>query len=88
MVYVVHETLVPLISALVWFTGGWEHNGTLDCGGYPRPEELDVDYGTPLGLCKETETGVFTREFTKSTITMDCNTYTPTIHMHGHADNQ
>eukprot|EP00041_Stephanoeca_diplocostata_P015029 m.284140 g.284140 ORF g.284140 m.284140 type:complete len:322 (-) comp19899_c0_seq12:227-1192(-) len=61
---------------------GWEDDGTLDCGAYPRPKQLDVDYGTPLGLCEEAPTGVFTRHFTMSTVSMDCNTFTPSIHMH------
>ena len=32
-------------------------------------------YGTPQGICKETAPGsmIFTREWTKSTATMDCN---------------
>jgi hypothetical protein len=32
-----------------------------------------------LGLCSETSPNVFTREFTKSTVKMDCSTFTPTI---------
>ena len=56
---------------------GWE--------GYPRPKEIDVDYGTPLDkVCKETGdgTGVFTRKWTKVTAAMDCNSYTGTLAMH------
>eukprot|EP00056_Hartaetosiga_gracilis_P008939 m.128241 g.128241 ORF g.128241 m.128241 type:complete len:419 (-) comp13022_c0_seq6:1961-3217(-) len=48
---------------------------------YYRPPQLDVDYGTPLGQCKETQSGVFTRNFTRSTISFNCNTYTPSIVM-------
>ena len=50
---------------------------------YHFPPELNLDYGTPTGLCKETAEGseVFVREWSKSTVQMDCNTYTPTITM-------
>ena len=45
---------------------------------YEYPPGLDLDYGEPLGLCEETGgagSGVFTREWSKSTIHMDCNTF-------------
>jgi hypothetical protein len=29
--------------------------------------QVDVDYGSPQGLCKELTPNVFTREYTKST---------------------
>eukprot|EP00038_Savillea_parva_P031914 m.91837 g.91837 ORF g.91837 m.91837 type:complete len:426 (+) comp9929_c0_seq1:268-1545(+) len=60
---------------------GWEHNGKMPCDIYQRPSSLDIDYGTPQGLCKETSANTFTREWTKSTITIDCNHYTSTITM-------
>ena len=44
-----------------------------------RPPELDLDYGVPLGLCAETAPGVFSRNFSRSTVTMDCASWTPTI---------
>ena len=39
--------------------------------------------GVPQGLCKETANGsaVFVREWSKATIQMDCNSWTPTIQM-------
>ena len=46
---------------------------------YLRPAELDGDYGEPLELCHETTPGVFVREFTKSTVQMSCDTWTPKI---------
>ena len=55
-----------------------------DCFGStdPFPPDLNRDFGTPLGLCKETGTsGVFTREFSKATVKMDCSDNTPTITM-------
>ena len=46
---------------------------------YYRPPQLDVDYGTPVGLCREAAAGVFSREYTHAHVSMDCATYTPTI---------
>jgi hypothetical protein len=46
---------------------------------YYRPPQLDVDYGTPVGLCREDTPGVFSREYTHAHVSMDCATYTPTI---------
>ena len=45
------------------------------------PEQINWDYGEPAGLCKETaeNSSVFEREWTKAKVTMDCNTWTPTI---------
>lgn len=62
----------------------WLGHGWLGCSHtYQVPEQLNWDYGTPTGLCKETSTnsGIFTRDWTKATIQMDCNTWTPTITM-------
>ena len=46
---------------------GCEPDNGVEGGGnnqtYERPAEVDVDYGTPLGLCKESKPGVFTREY-------------------------
>lgn len=60
---------------------GWEHNGKMPCDIYQRPAELDLDYGEPTGMCAETspQSGVFTREWSKSTVTVDCNAYTSTV---------
>ena len=60
-------------------------NGWTGCGHfyeYPA-EQFNADYGEPLGLAKETapDSGVFVREWSKATIKMDCNSYTPTITM-------
>ena len=48
---------------------------------FDYPAGLGLDYGEPTGLCAETAagSGVFTRDWTKATIQMDCNTYMPTI---------
>ena len=59
-------------------------HGWLGCSKfYHFPPELNADYGTPTGLCSETAagSGVFVREWTKATVQMDCNSWTPTITM-------
>ena len=49
---------------------------------YERPAALDGEYGEPVGQCKEVGSGgVFEREWTKSTVTVDCNAYTSEIKM-------
>mmetsp|Transcript_33199 Transcript_33199/g.77854 ORF Transcript_33199/g.77854 Transcript_33199/m.77854 type:complete len:170 (-) Transcript_33199:26-535(-) len=60
---------------------GWEYDGKMPCDIYQRPAELDLDYGTPTGLCKETSSGsgVFVRDWTKATVTVDCNAYNSTV---------
>lgn len=62
---------------------GWEHDGKMPCDIYERPSALDVDYGTPKGLCAEdpSESGVFVRNWTKAVVTIDCNKYTTDIEM-------
>jgi len=57
-------------------------HGWLGCShDYVFPPELNLDYGEPTGLCSETShgSGIFTREWTKAKVQMDCKTYTPTI---------
>ena len=58
-------------------------NGWSGCGfGTAEfPPQLNLDYGDALGMCAETApgSGVFRREFTKSTVQMDCSSYTPSI---------
>ena len=58
--------------------------GWSGCGNEVRfPPQLGVDYGTPVGWCAETapSSGVFTREWTKATVEMDCNDYKGSITM-------
>ena len=62
----------------------WLGHGWLGCSReYEVPKEINYDYGIPTEICKETgvNTGIFTRQWTKATIQMDCNTWTPTITM-------
>ncbi len=60
-----------------WLGWGWR-GCSVD---YYFPPEFHSDYGTPAALCSETapSSGVFVRQFDKSTVQMDCNTWTPTI---------
>ena len=60
-----------------WLGWAW-----LGCGNFPyRPKELDVDYGVPMETCHpvEGEEGVFAREYTKSSIKVDCKKWEATI---------
>ena len=59
-------------------------HGWLGCSReYQVPEQINWDFGTPTELCHETAagSGIFTRDWTKATIGMDCNTWTPTLKM-------
>ena len=50
--------------------------------GYQFPAELGQDYGVPVdATCSETEDGseVFTRKWSKATVTLDCKAWTSTI---------
>ena len=63
---------------------GYLGHGWLGCSQtYEYPDALNADYGEPLGLCTETAagSGIFAREWSKATVQMDCNTWTPTITM-------
>ena len=55
--------------------GGPDAMGSNDTS-YRRPAAWDVDYGEPLGLCQEepSSSGVFVREWTKATVSIDCRT--------------
>ncbi len=48
---------------------------------FERPPQFDLEVGEPLGFCAETAagSGVFSRSYTKVTVSMDCATFTPTI---------
>ena len=50
----------------------WLGHGWRGCSKeYLFPEALNKDYGQPMGICKETAKGVFTRQWTKASIKMD-----------------
>jgi len=57
-------------------------HGWLGCSNiYTFPDALNLDYGEPTEFCHETapNSGVFVRQWTKAEVSMDCNTWTPTI---------
>jgi hypothetical protein len=55
---------------------GWGWNG----GPLPEWDPLfDLDVGVPLGLCSNTTAGVFTRQWSKGTATLDCNSFEATL---------
>ena len=65
---------------------GWEGCTDQYAVPFPRPHALDVDYGAPVdprGVCTETSpgSGVFVREFTKASVTMDCGAWHGSITM-------
>ena len=42
---------------------------------------LAADFGTPLGPGKETKPGVFTREWSKVAVELDCNAWVSSLAM-------
>jgi hypothetical protein len=62
----------------------WMGYGWLGCiSEYERPAALSYEYGTPVGTCRETGpgSGVFTRTWTQATVSLDCNSWSPTINI-------
>lgn len=84
-----HTTLPNLDQDLAMFLllrGDYAFLGTgwVGCGHVAIfPDVLKSDFGVPSGFCEETgaNSGVFTREWTKAKVSMDCNTYKGTITM-------
>lgn len=83
-----HTTLWPLpypeqnLATFLLARGDYAWIGYIwsNCyASYERPASLDVDYGTPLNFCSETSPGVFTRNYTKADIALDCNSYVADI---------
>eukprot|EP01045_Picozoa_sp_COSAG04_P034016 COSAG04_NODE_7272_length_1156_cov_1.122044_2_plen_263_part_01 len=63
---------------------GWMgHEGNY----FLRPDEFDLDVGHPLELCHETApgSGVWTRQWSRATATVDCRTMNATIDLHEHS---
>jgi hypothetical protein len=42
-----------------------------------------MDYGTPLGFCEEKQPGVFSRQWSKADVSINCNDFTAEIKMNG-----
>ena len=57
---------------------GWEGTCNMD---YSLPPEYNVDYGVPLDNCTESGSGVFVREWSAATVTIDCGTLQGQIQM-------
>ena len=57
--------------------------GFLGWGWQSGDEKWDdifyLQAGEPLGLCQETAPGVFSREWSLGTATLDCNSYTASL---------
>jgi len=70
-------TFLLVRGPYAWIGYGW-----IGCSKpWVRPPGVDIDYGEPTSDCKEIQTGVFTREYSKATITMDCPNWKATIKM-------
>ena len=79
------------IAAFLLTRGGhaWLGHGWSGCSKvYEWPPALDEDYGEPMDLCHETSAGsqIFEREWSKSTVTLDCNTWESKIVMKNKGD--
>jgi hypothetical protein len=73
-------TFLLVRGDFAWIGHGWIGcvNGATEPNAtrYMRPAALDADYGEPVdGGCVETAAGshIFSRRYTKATITVDCN---------------
>jgi hypothetical protein len=57
----------------------WLGYGWVGCDvNYEFPAPLTFDYGVPQGICSETvpgQSGIFTRQWSKANITVNCNTF-------------
>ena len=51
------------------------YTSTFCAAHYDLPGALFLDYGDPLGTCKETSPGVFQRQFANAVAEFDTNTY-------------
>jgi hypothetical protein len=72
-------SFLTIRGPFAWFGWAWVGCGVVP----PRPAGMDADYGVPLSHCVETArgSGVFTREWSKATTTIDCNKWEGTIKM-------
>ena len=79
----IFATWGPLHS--LFLADSWMGCNTGEVAGSLRPKEVEVDYGVPVdGHCTETAagSGVFKREWSKASVTMDCNTWTGSMKLH------
>ena len=47
----------------------------MDSHPFPRPGALDSDFGEPVGQCHESSAGVWTREWSKASVELNCNSF-------------
>ena len=82
--------LIPIIpntdcksGFCLWFQAFFGHSWKGCSNWYTFPDALNADYGEPSELCTETtpKSGIFTREWSKASVKMDCNTYTGQVTM-------
>ena len=62
----------------------WLGSAWLGCNrAYEFPSALNADYGIPLEFCHEdgNEPGVWRRRWSRANVSMDCNTWTPSVVM-------
>eukprot|EP01047_Picozoa_sp_COSAG01_P062814 COSAG01_NODE_8051_length_2940_cov_1.546287_3_plen_256_part_00 len=54
-----------------------------DSAPFPRPPELDWDYGEPISYCTESPagSGVYTREWTKASVSLNCSSFEAKVEM-------
>lgn len=75
-------TFLMVRGPYAWLGYGWVgcSSGSEPPGGsghcYEFPEALNLDYGVPVNNCSEWNgSGVFSRNYTNSFVTFDCNTW-------------
>ena len=66
-----HRRLRRFITASADIGWGW-NGGPLP----PWASLFDLDVGEPLGLCAAATPGVFSRQWTKGSVSIDCNAFT------------
>mmetsp|Transcript_37467 Transcript_37467/g.98270 ORF Transcript_37467/g.98270 Transcript_37467/m.98270 type:complete len:448 (-) Transcript_37467:258-1601(-) len=66
---------------------GWGWRGTCNVD-YEIPDDFLMDHGVPTTNCTETgaDTAVFTREWTRASVTIDCNSLTSSIKVRPNLD--
>ncbi len=78
-------TFLLVRGPYAWIGYSWEPLGCHPDIAWEYRNEMATDYGTPISTCEETSagSGVFTREWTKATVTMDCPNWKGSIQLKG-----
>ena len=61
-----------------WLGTGWQGCTTTPTTWQQDPL-MQLDPGTPVGLCKQVKPGVFSRQYTRGTVSLNCNSYQATL---------